>query len=112
MLGNKIQTLLEVKWESRSLFLFDTVILGLLSIFTKSQASSHFEALNAAQLSKSSHKMNRCMNPCGEPGEIPRCPPHVDRVLTSLDTSRGTQSSVLQEVTMPDSSRKLIGIPI
>ena len=27
--GRKIQTLLEVKWEFRSLFLFDTVILGL-----------------------------------------------------------------------------------
>ena len=28
--GRKIQTLLEVKWESRSIFLFDTVILGSL----------------------------------------------------------------------------------
>ena len=30
--GRKIQTLLEVKWEFRSLFLFDTVILGCLTI--------------------------------------------------------------------------------
>ena len=29
--GRKIQTLLEIKWESRTLFLFDTVILGFLS---------------------------------------------------------------------------------
>ena len=30
--GTKIQTLLEVKWEFRSLFLFDTLILGFLTI--------------------------------------------------------------------------------
>ena len=44
-------TLLEVKWEFRFLFLFCTVILGFLSIFMKSQASSPFEALNSACLS-------------------------------------------------------------
>ena len=32
--------------------------------------------------------------------------------LTSLDTSRGPQSSMLQKVPRPDSSWKLIGIPI
>ena len=44
--------LLDVKWEFRSLFLVGTVILGFLSIFMKSQASSPFEALNSACLSK------------------------------------------------------------
>ena len=33
-------------------FLFDTVILGLLSIFKKSQASSPYEALNSVRLSR------------------------------------------------------------
>ena len=33
--GRKIQTLLEVKWEFRSLFLFDTVLLGFLTILKK-----------------------------------------------------------------------------
>ena len=33
--GRKIQILLEVKWESRSLFLFDTVILRFLTILKK-----------------------------------------------------------------------------
>ena len=33
--GRKIQTLLEVKWEFSSLFLFDTVILGFLTILKK-----------------------------------------------------------------------------
>ena len=33
--GRTIQTFLEVKWEFRSLFLFDTVILGFLIILKK-----------------------------------------------------------------------------
>ena len=53
MLGRKIQTLLEVSWEAKLPLLVGTVILLFLSIFTKSQASSPFEALNSAQLSKS-----------------------------------------------------------
>ena len=43
--------LLEVKWESRSLFLFDTVILGFLTILKNCQASSKFEAVNSTWLS-------------------------------------------------------------
>ena len=53
MLGRKIQTLLEVSREARRPLLVGTIILVFLSIFTKSQASSPFEALNSAQLSKS-----------------------------------------------------------
>ena len=43
--------LLEVKWEFSSLFLVGTVILGFLSIFMMSQASSAFEALKSTCLS-------------------------------------------------------------
>ena len=53
MLGRKIHTLLEVSQETKVLFLVGTVILVFLEIFTKSQASSPFEALNSAHLSKS-----------------------------------------------------------
>ena len=53
MLGRKLQTLLEVSREAKLPLLVGTVILVFLSIFTKSQASSPFEALNSAQLSKS-----------------------------------------------------------
>ena len=52
MLGRKIQTVLEVSREAKLPLLVGTVILIFLSIFTKSQASSPFEALNSAQLSK------------------------------------------------------------
>ena len=50
MLGRKIQTLLEVSREAKRPLLVGTVILVFLSIFTKSQASSPFEALNSAHL--------------------------------------------------------------
>ena len=50
--GRKIQPLLEFKWEFRSLFLFDTVILGFLTILKNCQASSKFEAVNSTWLSR------------------------------------------------------------
>ena len=53
MLGRKIHTLLKVRKEAKLPLLVGRVILVFLSIFTKSQASSPFEALNSAQLSKS-----------------------------------------------------------
>ena len=53
MLGRKIHTLREVSRKAKRPLLVGTVILVFLSIFTKSQASSPFEALNSADLSKS-----------------------------------------------------------
>ena len=53
MLGRKIQTFLEVSREAKRPLLVVRVILVFLSIFTKSQASSPFESLNSAHLSKS-----------------------------------------------------------
>ena len=51
MLGRKTQTLLEVSREAKRPLLVGTVILVLLSIFKKSQASLRFEALNSVHLS-------------------------------------------------------------
>ena len=59
MLGRKIQTLLEVSREAKLPLLVGTVILVFLSIFTKCQASSPFEALNLAHLSKSQMDVRR-----------------------------------------------------
>ena len=53
MLGGKIQRFLEVTREAKLPLLVGTVILVFLSVFTNSQASSPFEALNLAHLSKS-----------------------------------------------------------
>ena len=52
MLGSKIQTLLEVSQDTKRPILVGTVILVFLSLFTKSQASSPFEALNSAHFSR------------------------------------------------------------
>ena len=53
MLHMKIQRLLEVSREAKRPLLVGTVILVFLSIFTKGQASSPFEALHSVHLSKS-----------------------------------------------------------
>ena len=50
-LGRTIRTLLQVKQETKYLFLVSTVILESLSILKKSQASSPYEALNSVCLS-------------------------------------------------------------
>ena len=42
-----------MRWEAKRPLLVGTVILVFLSILSKSQASSSFEALNSAHLSKS-----------------------------------------------------------
>ena len=51
-LGRIIQTLLDMRWETKCPFLFSTEILGFESLFKKIQASSAFEALNSTSLSK------------------------------------------------------------
>ena len=50
-LGRTIRTLLEVRREAKRPLLIGRVILVFLSVFTKSQASSPFEAMNSAHLS-------------------------------------------------------------
>ena len=52
MLGRTIRTLLEARPETEVHFLVGTLILGFLSIFKKSEASSHYEALNFVCLSR------------------------------------------------------------
>ena len=51
-LGRTIRTLLEVRQETKAHFLVGRVILGFLSIFKKSQASSPLESLNSVCLSR------------------------------------------------------------
>ena len=50
-LGRTVRTLLNVRPEAKCPLLVGTVILVFLSISTKSQASSPFEAMNSAHLS-------------------------------------------------------------
>ena len=81
--------LLEVRWETTRPFLVFRKILGFLSIFKKSQASSAFEALNSTSLS-------RCQGMWGPlsrwGGELvfPLGSPH--RIQTSLHLVRWKKS--------------------
>ena len=74
-LGRTIRTLLEVRQETEVHFLFGTVLLELLSIFKKSQASSAYEAFNSVCLSRG----QRDMRP---PVQMSWTPPSFSRVST------------------------------
>ena len=50
-LGMTVRRILKVRREAKRPLLVGTVILVFVSIFTKSQASSPFEAMNSAHLS-------------------------------------------------------------
>ena len=73
--GRTIRTLLEVRQETEVHFLFCTVILGLLSIFKKSQALSLYKALNSVCLS-------RCQREVRTPVQMRRTPMAFSRVST------------------------------
>ena len=65
----------EVKQETEFHFRVGTVILGFLSVFKKSKASSPFEALNSVCLS-------RCENDVIPPVQMRRRPTAFSRVST------------------------------
>ena len=75
MLSRTIRTHLEVKQESEVHFLVGTVILGFLSIFKKSKASSPLEALNSVCLS-------RCQSDVIPPVQMRRSPTAFSRFST------------------------------
>ena len=67
--------LLDVRQETEGPFLVGTVILGSLSIFNKSQASSPFKALNSACIS-------RCQSDVRPPVQMRRGTRAFSRVST------------------------------
>ena len=75
MLGRTIQTLLDVRQETEVHFLVGTVMLGFLSIFKKSHASSPFEELNYVCLS-------RCKRDVNHPVQMRWSPTAFSRVST------------------------------
>ena len=75
---------MEVKQETEVHFVVGTVILGFLSIFKKSKASSPFEALNSVSFS-------RCQSDVIPPVQMRRRPTSFSRVSTGdsdIPTSR------------------------
>ena len=73
--GRTIRTLLEVRQETKAHFPVGTIILGFLSIFKTSQASSPYEALNSVCLSS-------CQRDVRPPVQMMRTPTSVSRVST------------------------------
>ena len=80
-----IQTLLKVKWEFRSLFLFDTVILGLLTILKNCQASTKFEAVNSTWLSSCQRHVRPIFEMKWRPRAFSRVSTGDSDILSSCD---------------------------
>ena len=77
--------LLEVKWESRSLFLFDTVILGFLNILKNCQASSKFETVNSTCLSSCQRNVRPILEMKCRPRAFSRASTGDSDILSSCD---------------------------
>ena len=93
--------LLELRQKTEGPLLVSTVILGFLSIFKKSQASSAFEAFNSMCLSRGQRDLN--------PLRIPQRKPQVSAssgqgASDPFDPSRGTRNLMIHKETMPDTS--------
>ena len=80
---------LEVTQGTKVHFLFGTVILGLLSIFKKSQASSPYEALNSVCLS-------RVQRDVRHPVQMRRKPMTYSRVST-VDSDMPSSCEMIDE---------------
>ena len=77
--------LLEVKWEFRSLFLFETVILGFLTILKNCQASSKFEAANSTWLSSCKRHVRPIFEMKWRPRAFSSVSPGYSDILSSCD---------------------------
>ena len=83
--GRTIQTFLEVKWEFRSLFLFDTVILGFLTILKNCQASSKLEAEKSKCLSSCQRHVRPIFEMTWRPRAFSRVSTGDSDILSSCD---------------------------
>ena len=77
--------LLEVKWEFMSLFLFDTVILGFLTILKNCQASSKFEAVISTRLSSCQRHVRPIFEMKWRPRAFSRVSTGDSDILSSCD---------------------------
>ena len=77
--------LLEGKWEFRSLFQFDTVILVFLTILKICQASSKFEAVNSTWLSSCQRHVRPIFEMKWRPAAFSRFSTGDSDILSSCD---------------------------
>ena len=77
--------LLEVKWEFRSLFLFDRVIWVFLTILKNCQESSAFEAVNSTWLSSCQRHVRTLFEMKWRPRAFGRVSTGDSDILSSCD---------------------------
>ena len=87
---------LEVKQETEVHFLVGTVILGFLSIFKKSQASSPFEALNSVCLSMCQSDVIPLVKMTRRPTALSRVSTGVSDIPSSCDMKHEPKFKPLQ----------------
>ena len=102
-----IRTLLEVKCEFRSLFLFDTVILGFLSILKNCQASSTFEAVKSSWLSRCQNHVRPLFDMKWRPRAFCRVSTGNSDILSSCDMNDEHAWSLCREIWTSFQSRHL-----
>ena len=85
--------LLEVRQKTEVHFLVDTVILGFLSIFKKSQASSPFEALNSVCLLTCQRDVRHPVQMRQRPTDFSRVPHGIQTCLLLVKSKTSLNSS-------------------
>ena len=111
-LGSAIQTLLEVRQETQRPFIVATVILEFLSIFKKSQASSPFEALNSACLSRCQRDVPLPVQMRRGPMALSRDSPGDSDVSSSCEISQACIQDTAGKSGLLSSQGILVSIPL
>ena len=87
---------MEVRKETEVHFLFGTVILGFLSIFKKSQASSPYESLNSVSLSRGQRDLRSSVQICRIPTAFSRVSTGDSDMLSSCEMKDEPEFKALQ----------------
>ena len=93
-----IRTLLEVRSDTEDHFLFDTVILGFLTIFKNCQASSTFEAVNSTWLSSCQMDVRPLFEMRWRPSAFCRVSTGDSDILSSCDMNDEHALSLCREI--------------
>ena len=90
--------LLEVRIDTDDHFLFDTVILGFLTIFKNCQASSTFEAVKSTWLSSCQWDVRSLFEMRWRPRDFCRVSPGESDILSSCDMNEEHALSLCREI--------------
>ena len=90
--------LLEMQSDTEDNFLFDTVILGFLTIFKNCEASSTFEAVNSTWLSSCQRDMRPLFEMRWRPRAFCRVSTGDSDILSCCDMNDGHALSLCREI--------------